>query len=569
MSAFPIVVDDNVIGLTMPMKPNFGGPFCFGVQTGVRYLFANSGGFGVIGPIGVYKSVDSGATWEFVAESDPVCSGAPFSCAQKDFKTIGIVFYTTLDPDPPEFGGFEFDMETDTFSALFSSTALPQRGNATFCCEYDSDGILVVAGDFNLNASNFQVASWVTWDGTSWSDFILFPPASGDPDDVLQFFPVEMKLCGTIMQVILLWGARNPLPAPVVQLYSTSIGSSSLTAVGGSVMHYGEGYGYVPTTISYDSTSDEVVLLCAGLMSTDLLGPYDITHLKFDRRANSPFVVFSLSLVEAGSTGPDNICNDVTSVQLDEAGGAAVTMILWRLQDQVDPGQAFLMSASLTGLDFSPIEVIGELDNIQNLAAGKVTGLFGWAIAFLASQDYWEIAGPVGTPGNQTIIFMPVILPDPSFNCDHSLWQKCYEVDGCGNQVIRSKVPMSFIDYNALQNVLVNNQIVPPEGPRVIPVQLDFTNTDTIEVDLGQLQQRGFMNMVQTVFVDLNGNANNLVIKVNGALQNIVCKANTQGYYTILAPNPAKLAFVCVIGGGTVTVHLCNSPISGSVWVTL
>lgn len=181
---------------------------------------------------------------------------------------------------------------------------------------------------------------------------------------------------------------------------------------------------------------------------------------------------------------------------------------------------------------------------------------------------YWENVGGVQTPGNNSVISLPVILPDPNLICQYDGVQKCFAIDLCDNLVLRTKTSMSLVDYNSLRVALTMNQVVPSEGPRAIPVQLDFTNTGELDIDISQLQQKAFISMVQTIFVDMNGIPNALNIAVNGMGQNIVCKPNTQGYYTILAPNPVKLAFTTVQGSPIITVVLCNSPIPGAVWPT-
>lgn len=127
---------------------------------------------------------------------------------------------------------------------------------------------------------------------------------------------------------------------------------------------------------------------------------------------------------------------------------------------------------------------------------------------------------------------------------------------------------MASVNQTNLQILLTQNQLIPDEGPRSIPLPLDFTANGSYVLDLEPLQTQGFFSMVQTVFIDMSGSAVPLTLQITGGGgQTIVAKANTQGYYTILCPNPARMIFTCV-GGPAMTAYLCNFAIPGSVWPT-
>jgi hypothetical protein len=122
------------------------------------------------------------------------------------------------------------------------------------------------------------------------------------------------------------------------------------------------------------------------------------------------------------------------------------------------------------------------------------------------------------------------------------------------------------IESQNLQVAVTQNTLLPDEGPRVIPLLLDFTSTDTYTFD-GQLVQatNELISILQTVFIDLSTSNVNLTLTVGGTGQNIVAKAGTQGYYSVLAPNPLRLSFSCP-GGPLVPLMLMNMPIAGAVW---
>jgi hypothetical protein len=102
---------------------------------------------------------------------------------------------------------------------------------------------------------------------------------------------------------------------------------------------------------------------------------------------------------------------------------------------------------------------------------------------------------------------------------------------------------------------------------------LDFSasNGDPIEINAQYFQSLGKFSMLQTLFIDMDGAANNLRIRVGTSGQIIVAKVNTQGYYTVLAPNPFTLEFESAAPGSTdnLPVYLINVPIPGVVWSTV
>lgn len=130
---------------------------------------------------------------------------------------------------------------------------------------------------------------------------------------------------------------------------------------------------------------------------------------------------------------------------------------------------------------------------------------------------------------------------------------------------------MQYTSQN-VQFCLTRNQVIPDEGPKAIPLVLDFSSSagDPIEIDAQYLQSLGRFSMLQTIFVDMSDAANNLTIKVNGSGQKIVAKVGTQGYYSVLAPNPFKLVFETSPGGtDNLPLYLINVPIPGVVWSTV
>lgn len=112
-----------------------------------------------------------------------------------------------------------------------------------------------------------------------------------------------------------------------------------------------------------------------------------------------------------------------------------------------------------------------------------------------------------------------------------------------------------------------SNQQVPDEGPKAIPLLLDFSGSvGNYTLDFLVQQQQGFFSMLQTIYVDNSQGTNDVTITLNISNQKIVAKAGTQGYYSVLCPNPIRLTFSSAINGVIVPVFLINVPISGMVW---
>jgi hypothetical protein len=120
-------------------------------------------------------------------------------------------------------------------------------------------------------------------------------------------------------------------------------------------------------------------------------------------------------------------------------------------------------------------------------------------------------------------------------------------------------------------NACVVNQLertmgMPEGGPKMIPLPLDFTARSDYELDLSNLMMRGFIDMIQTVYVDNLDGGVAVQIDVDTGRQRLDVAAGAQAYLPILVPNPAKLTFTSTGGAATVTVYLLNFPIAPEMW---
>lgn len=129
---------------------------------------------------------------------------------------------------------------------------------------------------------------------------------------------------------------------------------------------------------------------------------------------------------------------------------------------------------------------------------------------------------------------------------------------------------ISIINTKALAILETQNQYIPDEGPKGVPLILGFTDgvTTEFDLDLQNFQALGLLSMVQCVFIDMSAATAALTIQLANGFQNIVAKANTQGYFSVLCPNPVKLKFLGTANMGKVIVILVNVPIPGATWAT-
>lgn len=116
----------------------------------------------------------------------------------------------------------------------------------------------------------------------------------------------------------------------------------------------------------------------------------------------------------------------------------------------------------------------------------------------------------------------------------------------------------------------VNNVILPPEGPRVMPFIFDFQVSNNYTQDLLIPIQNNIIKHIQTLYIDNSANpvALNCLIGLNG--QRIICPARSQGYFSILFNDQDSVCnFTTTQAGGVVvSVFFINVPIMPSIWRT-
>lgn len=107
--------------------------------------------------------------------------------------------------------------------------------------------------------------------------------------------------------------------------------------------------------------------------------------------------------------------------------------------------------------------------------------------------------------------------------------------------------------------------LIPKEGPRSIPLSLDFTTQQSYVVDLTVPVQQKQISLIQSVFIDNSQNSTPVSAVCNQTGQKVVCPPNAQGVFPLLAPNPPVITFSS-IGAVVVQAQLLNIPYQPQVW---
>lgn len=123
----------------------------------------------------------------------------------------------------------------------------------------------------------------------------------------------------------------------------------------------------------------------------------------------------------------------------------------------------------------------------------------------------------------------------------------------------------SQINPSQLSFYSVQNLQVPCEGPRSIPIVLDFSKNPSYQVNLQHTSALQYVSLVQGLYIDNSANTSALQILMVVSGQVISIGAGKQGYLGILCPNPPNIVFSSA-GGVAINVHILNFPVTNQVW---
>jgi hypothetical protein len=111
----------------------------------------------------------------------------------------------------------------------------------------------------------------------------------------------------------------------------------------------------------------------------------------------------------------------------------------------------------------------------------------------------------------------------------------------------------------------IANMVVPAGGPKCVPVNVDFTAVASVQLDGQQIVTQGRIEYLQGVFIDNSANINNLSLTMSTTNQVIICPKKSQGYFTIMVPDPPQIIAATPIGL-VIPMFFYNIPIQPAVW---
>jgi hypothetical protein len=115
---------------------------------------------------------------------------------------------------------------------------------------------------------------------------------------------------------------------------------------------------------------------------------------------------------------------------------------------------------------------------------------------------------------------------------------------------------------------LVYNGFVPCNGPKSIPIPLDFSAGGPIfELDITNMNQQGDFEAIQTIYLDNSANPFPVTITCRNTNQNITIPPFSQAYMPLLQPNPPDIQ-ITSLGTAKVFVQLLNFYLPPLIWGT-
>ena len=112
----------------------------------------------------------------------------------------------------------------------------------------------------------------------------------------------------------------------------------------------------------------------------------------------------------------------------------------------------------------------------------------------------------------------------------------------------------------------IANVVVPAGGPKCVPANVDFSNAAQVLLDGTQIVTQGKIEYLQGVFVDNSANVNNLSLSMSTTGQVIIVPAKSQGYFSIMCPDPPQIVASTVQANIVIPMFFYNVPIQPAVW---
>lgn len=122
----------------------------------------------------------------------------------------------------------------------------------------------------------------------------------------------------------------------------------------------------------------------------------------------------------------------------------------------------------------------------------------------------------------------------------------------------------SITGFNSIR---IENALVPDEGPKIVPINLEFGAIASYEIDLTLSISQRKIRIVQGIYIDNSQNSNPFTIEAQASKQRITVQPGAQGYYPLLAGQFPR--FTCS-SNGTALVYIAflNVPVPALQWNT-
>lgn len=123
------------------------------------------------------------------------------------------------------------------------------------------------------------------------------------------------------------------------------------------------------------------------------------------------------------------------------------------------------------------------------------------------------------------------------------------------------------ISSDALSYYNVQNLHIACEGPKSIPISLDFSLGTVFTLLLQNFQSVRQFSGVQGVFIDNSQSSSPFSMTTNTG-QVITIGPNRQGFFSVIEANPASFSFAST-GSVPVFVALLNFPVTPHDWISI
>lgn len=112
----------------------------------------------------------------------------------------------------------------------------------------------------------------------------------------------------------------------------------------------------------------------------------------------------------------------------------------------------------------------------------------------------------------------------------------------------------------------IANIVVPAGGPKCVPTNVNFANAAQVQLDGQLIVTQGKIEYLQGVFIDNADNPNKLTLTMSTTNQRIICPPNSQGYFSIMLPDPPQILAETVQANIVIPMFFYNVPIQPAVW---